>query len=153
MSSKTSTPRPAVTCGSNGGINERGEACGVAMNLSPTTGLCIHHDPKRVDEARALYKTGGAAATRATHLRRIERMTTTPENMPRFKPDTLERLAAWLQWTVTAVGTGQVDARTAAEMTRALQQLRPVLTSIGLDRRVKELERELRAYKKRAGRQ
>ena len=146
-------PRPAITCGSNGGKNERGEPCGTAMNLSPTSGLCVHHDPARVDEARALYKTGAAAAARATHLRRIERQVTTPDNMPREEPDTLARLARWHRWVVRAVATGLVDARTAREITGSLKELRPVLVQIGLEKRVKELEAELRKYKKRLGAQ
>ena len=148
MNSKTSTPRPAVTCGDHGGRNQQGEACGVAMNLSATTGLCLHHDPARVDEARALYKTGSAAAGRATHLRRIELLTTEPVNLPRAEPDTLGRLARWHRWVVRAVATGEIDARTAHEITCSLKELRPVLLNLNLERRVKELEMALKKARK-----
>lgn len=144
-------PRPAVTCGGAGGVNEQGGPCRQAVNLSPTTGLCVHHDPLRVDEARALARVGGVASGRAKRLQRIERMTTTPDNMPREEPDTLERLARWHRWVTRAVATGLIDARTAHEITCSLKELRPVLIQIGLEKRVRELEAELRRYKKRVG--
>ena len=122
------------------------------MNLSATTGLCLHHDPERVDEARALYKTGSAAAARATHLRRIERLTTAPANLPRDEPDTLGRLARWHRWVVRAVATGEIDARTAREITGSLKELRPVLLSLNLERRVKELEMALQKARKEKAR-
>ena len=144
-------PRPTGSCGDNGGRTRSGFPCRQTMNLSPTTGLCIWHDLTRGDERKALHAAAVAASARASHLRRIERQVTTPDNMPRFEPDTLERLAKWHQWASRAVGVGEVDARTGDSICRHLKELRPTLIQLGLEKRVRELEAELRRYKKRVG--
>ncbi len=70
-----------------------------------------------------------------------------PEEAPP-PPEALEDVAVWLRWLTVAVVTGRVDARTAHEATVALKELRPTLEKIDLDRRVKELEKQLKQARK-----
>jgi len=43
---------------------------------------------------------------------------------------------------------GEIDARTGDSICRHVKELRPVLISIDMDKRVRELERQLKAAKK-----
>ena len=135
-----------ATCGDAGGVNVDGAACAAFRRLSEESGLCVWHDPSREEERDALHHSRMEGARAATEARAVKR----PERMPSFPPDTLDRLAKWHQWAVSAVAVGEINTRVGDSIARNLQQLRPVLLNLGLEGRVRELEVELRKAKKKA---
>jgi hypothetical protein len=118
--------------------------CRSALGLSETTGLCPHHDPERAEEMRLVRAAGSRASSDIARLARRIRESVAPANLPSFPPNSLARLSLWHQWTATAVATGELEAKTAREITLSLKELRPVLLAVGMERRVKELEAALK---------
>lgn len=152
----------APTCGDAGGRTARGEPCGCVLGLKedPDGRLrCDTHsiDPERrarAADARALGAAeGGRVLGIAKRIARETAQTTEPENLPGFAPDTLERLALWLQWAARAVAVGEISAKTASEVTRACKELRPVLVAVGMEQRLKQLERDLAEAKRKLERE
>ena len=133
-------------------VREDGSRCDSSIGLG-LTGLCIHHDPDRAELATEIRRSGAkaqGAAIRAAR-RAADVRTVAPDEAP-TAPSTLEDIAEWHRWTAVAVATGQVDPRTAGEITRSLRELRPTLTAIGMEKRVRELEAQLATLKReRAG--
>lgn len=132
-----------ATCGDRGGVSKSGAPCGATLGLSETTGLCAAHDPERATSYRQMQARGGRTSTLLKRVLRAEQESVLPETLPTFEPDSLEHLSQWLQWTARAAATGELHHRTAAEITRALRELRPVLINLDLERRLKEAERLL----------
>jgi hypothetical protein len=139
----------ALTCGDAGGVNGAGEPCSSRVLLE--SGLCAHHDPDRRHEMKLVRAAGGRAKADIYRLQKRINETTAPENLPAFKPDTLERLAAWHQWASRAVAVGEIDGRTGDSICRHLKELRPVLIATGMEARVKELEAALKKAKRELG--
>ena len=135
-----------ATCGDAGGVNVDGAPCAAFRRLSEDTGLCTWHDPSRGLEREAIH----TARMAGRQVQAAEQRAKRPETMPKFAPDTLDRLAKWPHWAVSAVAVGEINTRTADSIARNLQQLRPVLLNLGLEGRVRELEVELRKAKKKA---
>lgn len=98
------------TCGDAGGRRADGEPCRGKLSLSEA-GLCVFHDPDRVDELRAMRAAGGSAAAAAKRKAKAA----DPEGVPRA-PRTIEDATRWASWATWAVATGQIDARTAHEI-------------------------------------
>ena len=65
-------------------------------------------------------------------------------------PKTLDDVVAWASWTVFAAATGVLDDKTAREVNRSLTTLRMALEKRDLEKRVHELERELKPLRKKA---
>lgn len=135
----------APTCGDSGGRNTAGEPCESQILLD--SGRCAHHDPERAEEMRLARAAGGRATAEIVRLSKRIKDTVAPANMP-DGPDTLDDVAAWHRWTARSVACGEIDGRTAGEITRALKELRPVLASIDMESRVKELEKQLKRARK-----
>jgi len=133
------------TCGDVGGVSKDGTPCAAFRRLDPDTGLCVWHDPARESEREAIHTARMAGFQAHTAERRAKR----PETMPKFPPDTLDRLSQWHQWAVAAVAIGEINTRTADSISRNLQQLRPVLLNLDMERRVRELEAELKRAKRK----
>lgn len=51
------------TCGDAGGTNANGEPCACDWGLSESTGLCVTHDPERIEQRRQIAAIGGKART------------------------------------------------------------------------------------------
>lgn len=51
------------TCGDAGGRNASGEPCGCDWGLSESSGLCVTHDPERIEQRRQIAAVGGKART------------------------------------------------------------------------------------------
>lgn len=132
------------TCGDSGGRRRDGTPCRVTFGLSQENGRCLFHDPQRKEMRRAMRSAGGRSSGELARLAKAARETVAPEGLPKFEPNTLERLALWHQWVARAVAIGEIGARTAGEITRTLKELRPALMQLDLEKRVKELERELK---------
>ena len=135
-----------VTCGDAGGRTKKDAPCAAFRNLDPASGRCMWHDESRLDDRARLCATRDRA--RAEKLAAPKR----PETMPTFKPDTLSRLSHWHQWAVSAVATTEINTRTGDTICRHLQQLRPVLITLGLEERLKEAEQKLALAKKQLAR-
>ena len=140
----TPTPKLVIDegprCGDRGGRCKDGSPCEAFRNLSETTGLCMHHDPARADEALALVKAGGAASGAPLLAK-----------PPSFPPDTLEHVAKWHAWATASVAKGKLPSRLADSICRHLKELRPVLLGLGMEQRVRELEAQLKAAQKELG--
>jgi hypothetical protein len=134
---KATTPR---TCGAT---TKAGTSCRSTMNLSPTNGRCLQHDPERIAEARALHVMGakarGAAAQRAKAA--------DPATVPK-PPQTLEDAVQWSSWAMHACATGAMDARTGHEVGYLVARFTEALNKRDLLRKIEELERALATAKK-----
>ena len=138
------------TCGDSGGRTATGEPCRTAFGLNDA-GLCLFHDVARAEIARVGRLVGARRGGEASRVRKIMRDTSAPEDLPKFAPDSLERLSLWHQWVVKSVACGAISPQVAREVTCSLKELRPTLAAIGLEARVRELEAKLRQYQRRGG--
>ena len=129
-----------MRCGNAGGLTKDGAPCAAYRNLSESTGLCMWHDPDRQPERDANQR----AAVAGRETKEAKR----PKALPDFAPDSLDHLSEWHQWAVKAVACAEIATRTGDTICRHLQQLRPTLLSLDMERRVRELEAELRKAKK-----
>lgn len=131
------TPARAPICGDAGGVNAEGEPC--ASQILGDNGLCAHHDPEKAEEMRLVRAAGGRTTGEIRRLARRIKDTVAPADMP-AGPNTLADVAAWHRWTARSVACGEIDARTAGEITRALRELRPTLVNLDVEKRIEELE-------------
>ncbi len=105
-----------VTCGDAGGRNKtNGEAWAAFRNLDPVSGKCMWHDENRGDDR---------AANRLLRDKAREEKLASPkrQTMPKFSPDTLDRLSRRRPGETTpglANGSATVHRRNA--MNRNLQ--------------------------------
>lgn len=130
------------TCGSRGGVTKEGLPCETFRNLGEESGRCMWHDPERVKERALLTGAQNSAKVQKAELAKE------PAEPPPYAPDTLEALSLWHQWAADAVATGRLGVRAADSICRHLRELRPTLQALGMERRLKELEAELKATKK-----
>jgi hypothetical protein len=135
------------TCGDAGGISKRGTPCRVYMNLG-AAGLCLMHDPARVEEARASHVAGSHG--RSAALRKAKAVL--PEDCPKA-PKTVADAEKFASWLTFAVVSGQIDARTAHEAALCLREFRSANSVRVLESEVKTLRRELAEAKDAAKRQ
>lgn len=136
----------AKVCGDSGGRTKNGIPCTVPFGLSEKNGLCFTHDPERKARRKATSIGGGKAAGVATRKARAAG----PESMPKKLPETLELVSTWLKWTTQAVACGEISPRVAQEIVRGCKEQREALKDLHLERRVKELEAQLKAAKAKA---
>ena len=123
-----------------GALTASGSPCRVTTNLR--AGLCVFHDPQRVEEARAMRAKGG----RANRKRTIKTVGTT--ELPPL-PATPEDVKVWAAWTAHAVASGQIDARTAREISYALGQLRFAIKDADLARELAQLRAQVNDLKRK----
>jgi hypothetical protein len=126
------------TCGSSGGLTKAGTPCGVAMNLSATSGLCVQHDPARVAERAAMRSAGGHAAKVA----KVRAHAADPSIVP-AAPKTIEDAEKFASWLTHAVCTGKIDARTAHEAAVCLREFRGASEKRIMERELKALRAAL----------
>ena len=136
-------PPAGSTCGDNGGITRAGARCRASLNLSPSSGLCVQHDPDRVEVARQLRLTGG----RASGLKQRLKKAALPEHVPRA-PKTIADAEAFASWLTHAVCVGDIDARTAHEAAVCLREFRGASEKRILEREIKALRQELAEAKR-----
>ncbi len=101
-------------------ITDAGEPCDVTAQLS-AEGYCLWHDPQRRPQAQRARAKGG---TTSTALRGRQPKTVQPDELPGGPPESLDDVVRWAAWTAHSVGCGKIDARTAREISYALQTLR-----------------------------
>lgn len=132
-------------CGDAGGAVKDGTPCRGFLNLSPTNGLCVQHDPERREMVEAMRSTGGRSAreTRAEALR-----ANAIAHFPR-PPRTLEDAARMSAWTSWAALTGEIPAQAADANTRALKVFTDSMNKAELSRRIRELEKKIKALEQR----
>lgn len=116
-------------------LKKNGEPCRVFAGLSDA-GLCMHHDPERTREARAMRRKGGKASAARTR---------DPVVVP-HPLETPNDAVLWSSWIATAVAGGVLDARRAMEATRAVNTF---LKSYDAAKKIRELERQLKDAVKR----
>ncbi len=150
MDSKAVTkaaPPVGATCGAAGGVTRAGSPCRCRLNLSPASGLCVQHDPERVEAAQALRVAGGAASGKRAQAEKAA----LPEGMP-GTPKTLDDAARLAAWISNAILTQQIDARTGEAATKAVRQFQLCEKERGLERKVKDLEAKLKTALRGAAR-
>jgi hypothetical protein len=135
-------PPTGPTCGSNGGRTKAGTACRSTLNLSPTSGMCVQHDPDRADQARALWAMGG----RASGERKRRAKAALPEGVP-SAPRCLEDAVKFASWLTRAIADGTIDARTGHESAYALNCFKAAAEKRDLERQVADLQAQLKAFK------
>ena len=126
------------TCGDSGGTTKAGTPCRCALNLSPTSGLCVQHDPDRQAERDAMRAAGGKASGPAKRRAKAADPAVVPK-----APQTLADAVALASWITHAVLIGDVDARTAESATKSLRQFQLTVEKKALEDRVKLLTRRL----------
>lgn len=129
-------------CGDSGGRTKTGEPCGSTLGLSGANGLCLAHDPERVQQQRAMAKEGGRAARAKDLKARAEERAARAElaklEMPEGPPQDLEGAVRWSSWAIHAVATGAIDARTGHEIGYLVNAFRGAAEKRDLE---KELEK------------
>ena len=130
------TPR---TCGDAGGLNARGQPCG--MNLPPDApigALCPMHDPAMDDEMQLRRLRGNQSRSRMekTAAAAIE------HGVP-VKPQSLEEIAVYYADTIDAARRGLLDARVAREIFYGLRGQQSALEKRDLLREIATLRKEL----------
>jgi hypothetical protein len=129
-------------CGDAGGVSKKGAPCSQYMNLSPTTGMCLMHDPERAAQRRETQVAGAVAKGAAMRAAKAA----LPEDCPPA-PKTIadaEKFASWLTYSVCI---GRIDARTAHEASVCLKEFRGAHEKRVLESEVRALRRELAAAK------
>ncbi len=130
------------TCGEAGGITKAGTPCRARLNLSPTNGRCLQHDPERVEVARDMRLAGAHAAGKAQQKAKAA----LPDGVPGI-PKTLDDAARFSAWTANAILEGKIDARTGEAAIKACRQFQLCEKERGLERKVKELEAQLKQFR------
>jgi hypothetical protein len=124
-----------------------GRQCGVTVARSGS-GLCLWHDPKRSEQAKAARSRGAGTANAKRSPVRVIDPSDTPGPL-----DTVEDASRWASWIVVAVATGLVDSRTAHEMSFSLRLFCDARkTADRTDERVKQLEAKVRELRKTTSR-
>jgi hypothetical protein len=131
-----------TTCGENGGVKVDGTPCPMSSGLSPDSGLCFWHDPKREEEAVAARSKGGQATAR--------KRAREPINAPP-PPQTIEDAKLYASWAVEAVASGRVDYRVGNTIQAILRDFRSATEKAELEKEIAELRgivAELKAHNK-----
>ena len=139
--------RMTTTCGAAGGRTKAGTACRSSLNLSPSSGLCMMHDPERVEERRAMHSAGGAAAKVAKRRAKAADPAAVPEI-----PKTLDDAATYFAWLVDQGARGAMDARTVHECAFALKGFQSAAEKRDMEREIKKLRDELADARKESPR-
>lgn len=130
----------ALTCGAAGGRKLSGDPCRAFLNLSPTSGLCMMHDPERVAQRLLMQRRG--ASNSAVSKRRAR--AADPSIVPR-PPQTLDEAVEWSSWAMHSVAAGELDARTGHEIGYLIARFTEALNKRDLLREVEQLRRDLAA--------
>jgi hypothetical protein len=121
---------------------QAGKPCHQFVSLN-SSGLCIHHDPARSEEARRMRKVSAE--------RRSRREPLPTDEPPPPPPDSMDGLVASHQWIAGALARGQLKRPEASALVYNLSQLRLVLASRDLEDEVKELRKQLALLQRQAG--
>lgn len=113
-----------------------GGQCG--MRLGIRNGLCLFHDPARVEEAAAARARGTAHANA-----RRQRKVGAEDPIPDLEM-TLDGIAHRLAWVNQQLATGKIPAGVASTMTYNLNNLRMALKDRDLELEVKALRAKVR---------
>lgn len=124
-------------CGDSGGVRVDGEPCRSTLNLG-ATGLCLSHDPARIQEARAMRAKGGVATGISKRLAKAAN----PKDVPRA-PKTLEDAVVWSSWAMHSVAVGEIDARTGHEIGYLVNAFKAAVEKRDLLREIEALRAEL----------
>lgn len=127
-----------------GAPTREGGTCRQVIALDSASGLCIHHDPAKGEEAQAMRRRGAAAAN--------AREPQPDDAPPPPEPQTLEDVVRWHSWIAVALARGQIGKAEATGLAYNLQQLRGALVSRDLEREVRELRAAIAALKKQGNR-
>src|SRR5690606_5298842 len=100
------------TCGDAGGMNANGEPCGCDWGLSESTGLCVTHDPERIEQRRQIAAIGGKART--DKLDKFEWQAT----LPPLRTHADARV--WQEEIARAVLSGKIDRKDAGTVGKIL---------------------------------
>lgn len=134
------------TCGDSGGVTRDGRPCRSTLNLGKT-GLCLSHDPARIQEARAIRVKGGVAAGVSKRLAKAAN----PKLVPK-PPRTLQDAVDWSSWAMHSVAIGEIDARTGHEVGYLVNAFKAAVEKRDLLREIEALRAELaEAQKLRRG--
>ncbi len=134
---------PVRTCGDAGGVTKSGSMCRVYLNLSPINGLCLQHDPERVEARAALVAGAGRASGVSKRLARAG----LPDGVPKA-PQTLRDAEQFASWLARAVAIGVIDPKVAHVTAVALKEFTASASKRLLEDQVKALRKELAEAKK-----
>ena len=123
-------------------IKDDGDQCRAPSQTSSK--YCYTHDPSKTEE-RTEARRRGAAATNARRKPTIR--TVEAADLP-GELESLQDVARWLTWTAISLAIGRIDARTGAEVTKSLKELRPTLQQLVTDAEFRKLKAEVARLKK-----
>lgn len=126
-------------CGDAGGMTKAGAPCRTPLNLDPVTGLCLMHDPARLEQRRHVQTAGGNAKQRD----RIRELAADPDTVPR-QMRTLHDAVQMAAWIADKVLRGELDARTAESATKAVRQFQLAEEKATLLARLRDAETTIR---------
>ncbi|HEX6910090.1 MAG TPA: hypothetical protein VF142_06840 [Longimicrobium sp.] len=125
-------------------VKADGSRCGIASGISPGNGMCLWHDPLRSDEAAAARVKGGRERAEQSQGKRF-RVVDAAAVPPLATMDDAVLASAWL---FRMQVTGVLDPTTVREANRSITTFKDALNKADLLRRIRELERQLKAVEK-----
>jgi hypothetical protein len=125
-----------------GAPTKSGLPCRTWLNLG-ATGLCLKHDPDRIQQVREMNVDGAIAAADSKRRAKAGQ----PKNVPNA-PKSLRDAVRVASWITRAVLVGEIDVRVAEAATKAVRQFQLGLEKKELQDQVEELQALLAAAKK-----
>jgi hypothetical protein len=123
-----------------------GLPCKTKLWLSDA-GLCIAHDPLRIEEARQMRMAGAKAMHEAKRRKKEEARLAQGAaavecDIPPF-PKNLEDATKYFAWIVDAIARGKIDARSGHEMSYALNGFKAAAEKRDMQREIKRLREQV----------
>jgi hypothetical protein len=117
-------------------------------NVHAEGDLCLFHDQARSRQAHQARSKGAATTNARKAVVRVVEPSALPGPL-----SSVEDASRWASWITTATATGQIDARTAHEMSFSLRLFIDARRSADqTDERVRQLEAKLRQLEAKRGR-
>jgi hypothetical protein len=135
-------------CGDAGGVTRDGKSCRAWLNLSRETGRCLNHDESRREQKLLASRAGGRATAEIERILKQRRETVSPKDLPRIEPDSLRNVCTWLRWCVRSTAIGEIDPKSAREVTAALKQLHAAYAELDLRSRLRAAESRVAKLRK-----
>jgi len=125
-------------------VKTDGAQCELTTALS-AEGFCLWHDPLRTPEAQAARARGNLQGNASPTRGKAGSYRTVPDaEMPPLED--MDHAVAASAWVFRMTGNGTIDPVTSRELNRSIGTFKDALSKRDLLRRIRELERQLKAY-------
>jgi hypothetical protein len=108
-------------CGDAGGTTKAGQPCRGRLNLSPVNGLCLEHDPDRVEARRVVHVAGARAKGR---FQREETEAERAVVVASRQLETFDGLIRLQAVNLAETDAGRRDTRTSEAVSKGIREQR-----------------------------